>query len=405
MSILVRAILPAVLAAAGCASPGLAAPQDPAPRPSREAAPPSHASVARPTPPPDPTAAPPPATRPAPTPAVEPAYDLHVLDVGTGLSVFVTGPSWSLLYDAGSNDDLATGTQNRVVAYLKALRPELATIDHAILSHAHRDHDSLFEGVFAAYRVKAAWDPGAVNPACDYRTFVQSIADDPRIAYRTAAHDEGTVTVDFGRPVCTQKLPAKVDVAHGARLEPGERVRLDEHASMTVLHVSAVARAGDYNRTSIVVLLELGGARVLLMGDAEAGGRASPSRRPTPSSIEGTLLATRRDDLRADVLVVGHHGSKSSTREAFLAAVRPRVAVVSAGPTKYHGVVLPDREVMDLLHREVPEVLETDLDDEACARNPRKIGPDADGRPGGCDAVSVHLAQGKAIAAYFRGAD
>jgi beta-lactamase superfamily II metal-dependent hydrolase len=43
---------------------------------------------------------------------------------------------------------------------------------------------------------------------------------------------------------------------------------------------------------------------------------------------------------------VGHHGSKSSTRKAFLDAVSPKVSVISSGPYEYRGVTLPDPEVV-----------------------------------------------------------
>ena len=50
-------------------------------------------------------------------------YRIHLIDVGTGLSVFVEGPGFALLYDAGSNDDDALGNRNRVIAYIRHVRP------------------------------------------------------------------------------------------------------------------------------------------------------------------------------------------------------------------------------------------------------------------------------------------
>ena len=53
-----------------------------------------------------------------------------------------------------------------------------------------------------------------------------------------------------------------------------------------------------------------------------------------------------REELAAQVLVVGHHGSRTSSRRAFLDAVGASVFVVSSGPKKYRGVVLPDTDVI-----------------------------------------------------------
>ena len=83
------------------------------------------------------------------------------------------------------------------------------------------------------------------------------------------------------------------------------------------------------------------------MGDAEAGGRKSPAIPPSPGSIEGSLLACCASDLAAQVLVVGHHGSKTSTSGEFVEAVSPDIAVISAGRNNSYGN--PHREVLDNL--------------------------------------------------------
>ena len=52
-------------------------------------------------------------------------FVVHAIDVGTGLAIFVEGHDFTLLYDAGSNDDTARGADNRVVAYIRAVRPDV----------------------------------------------------------------------------------------------------------------------------------------------------------------------------------------------------------------------------------------------------------------------------------------
>lgn len=146
----------------------------------------------------------------------------------------------------------------------------------------------------------------------------------------------------------------------------------------------------DPNDNSLVVRLDLGSRRVLLMGDAGAGGRDDPSQAPQAGSIEGKLLAELPAELQADVLVVGHHGSKTGSRKAFVDAVRPGLSVISSGPKKYGSVTLPDAEIVSLLEEHGP-VFRTDIDDAACAKNPEKTGNDADGKPGGCENVVVML--------------
>jgi hypothetical protein len=130
------------------------------------------------------------------------------------------------------------------------------------------------------------------------------------------------------------------------------------------------------------------------MGDAEAGARKDAiTDAPKKDSIEAKVLACCANDLRADVMIVGHHGSRTSTRRALIDSVKPKVAVISSGPKKYGEVTLPDDNVVEELAK-VAEVVRTDVDDDACKTNPKKIGPDDDNRPGGCSNVTITLKRG-----------
>jgi competence protein ComEC len=106
--------------------------------------------------------------------------------------------------------------------------------------------------------------------------------------------------------------------------------------------------------------------------------------------------------LKSDVLVVGHHGSRTSSRIAFLDAVGAQHFIISSGPTKYGTVVLPDEDVLTELTRS-GQVFRTDRDDVGCASASAKIGPDNDGKPGGCDNIVVILPPGGEITAEYSG--
>jgi competence protein ComEC len=173
---------------------------------------------------------------------------------------------------------------------------------------------------------------------------------------------------------------------------------------MTVLHANGNV-SDDFNDASVVVRLDLGTRHVLLPGDAQGGERRPPTDPAAPGSVERDLLDNHAADLPADILVAGHHGSKTSSRTAFLDAIHATQYVVSAGPTKYQTVVLPDREVVNELARR-GTVWRTDLNDGQCKTNPRKIGRDADGKAGGCDNIVIMIGSGGEVnAAYYRPAD
>lgn len=169
---------------------------------------------------------------------------------------------------------------------------------------------------------------------------------------------------------------------------------------MTFLFADGSPRS-SLNENSLVVRLDLGSRRVLIMGDAEAGGRKLPATIPNENSIEGKLLTCCVPDLKADVLVVGHHGSKTSSRTKFLDAVGAKTFIVSAGPTKYATVVLPDAEIVAELEKR-GLLFRTDLEDDSCVMSPDKVGQDSDGKAGGCDNVLVTFRANKPVATDYR---
>ena len=87
---------------------------------------------------------------------------------------------------------------------------------------------------------------------------------------------------------------------------------------------------------------------MMLPGDAE-------------KQAESSILSDNSETtLHADVLKVGHHGSKNSTMPGFLAAVHPRVAVISAGEDNPYGH--PNRELLERLTAAGVRILRTDRD-------------------------------------------
>ena len=323
-------------------------------------------------------------------------YKIHVIDVGTGLAVFVEGKDFALLYDAGSQDDLHDGNENRVVAYIHRVRPDLTRLDYVILSHPHKDHVELMPDVFAAFQVGDVWDSGRVNATDGYCHFLKAVAAEPGVRYHDAVGSNQIRNVTFSGSGCNGTIALK----EGTMLSASP-VAIGAGARMTALWRDSTKYA-DPNGNSVVVRLDLGSRRILLAGDAEGGERELPSQPPAAGSIEAGLLACCTSDIKADVLVVGHHGSKTSSRDVFLDAVGARIFAISSGPHPYRSVHLPDAEIVaDLEHRGT--LYRTDVNDDACESNPSKIGPDADESPGGCDNILITVdPQGTLDASYNR---
>jgi competence protein ComEC len=112
-----------------------------------------------------------------------------------------------------------------------------------------------------------------------------------------------------------------------------------------------LAPEGDYqpgnaptNNDSLVMRVSYGQTSALLEGDAEA---------PSEARMVG------RGGLRADLLKVGHHGSRTSTTPSFLAAVSPSYSVISVGRRNFYGH--PRREVLEELQSARVKTFLTDM--------------------------------------------
>ncbi|MGE5087916.1 MAG: DNA internalization-related competence protein ComEC/Rec2, partial [Candidatus Levyibacteriota bacterium] len=208
-----------------------------------------------------------------------------VLDVGQGLAVLVSTAGHSLLYDTGPRFSESVDAGGRIIApFLRAAG--VARLDALVVSHADTDHSG-----------------GAVSvlKAVPVATLMSSLpADHPVLAAASAA---GTA----------MRAPAVPCVA-------GDRWAWDG-VTFEILHpaASAHSQAGrKSNDLSCVLRVISGAGSVLLTGDIEA-------------VSESELLARDAAALRAEVLVIPHHGSRTSSTSAFVAAVSPRVAIVAAG--------------------------------------------------------------------------
>ena len=347
-------------------------------------------------------------------------FRVHLVDVDTGLGMLIQGSDFNLIYDGGSRDNRAQGRKNRLLAYLwQAIGPSgdedcrpvedgvgaapgtQLTIQNLVLSHPHQDHAVLLPDVLRCYDVEVVWDSGAINDTKMYREFLQAVAAEPGVIYRTALAPpaDRTVTVNG----------ASITMATWEQFaEGGPPITLGTNATMRILHADGAAHS-DPNENSIVLRLDLGQTSMLLMGDGESGQRMEPAQADGVTTnplgdIEEHLVTTYPTEIDVDILQVGHHGSETSSLLGFLKAVSPDVALLSSGGFKYGSKVLPDQSVVDMLESEEDRiVLRTDQLDahtpgvdesDRCGSDTNKIGDDNDTKDGGCNSWIIDLDDG-----------
>ena len=238
-------------------------------------------------------------------------FSVEALDVGQGDALLLRWNRHAVLVDGGGTFDLDARDFGRTRLLPKLLDRGVTALDAAILTHPHPDHALGLFAVMEELRVGAFW---------------HSAGDDENDLYR-----------DLDRSALLRSVPARA-------LAAGDTVEWRD-ARLTVIHSGGPRVKTDAtNNQSLVLLFERHGRRALLTGDAGA-------------AAEGMMLREGRVP-RADVLKVGHHGSRGSTTPAFVAAVAPRLALVSCGRGNRFGHPAPET-LSTLRALDVP-VLRTD---------------------------------------------
>ncbi len=221
------------------------------------------------------------------------------IDVGQGDAIYIEFPNGKkALIDGGSSGVLVDN-------FLKS--KGVTRLDYVALTHPHSDHYKGLKKVFTNYQVDNYYDTKAEN--------------------RDAAGDNNLRELAAVEPGCRTHYP-----------KPGEILNWDNSVTVKVFNACwqpvVMHENDETNNCSLVMRLYYNGNGILLTGDANSG-------------IEGDLLSHFKSGLQSNILKVGHHGSRTSTDDAFLARVRPDYAFISVGINNKYGH--PHKEAMDRL--------------------------------------------------------
>jgi competence protein ComEC len=250
--------------------------------------------------------------------------EVTILDVGQGDSLFVVSPRGrTLLIDGGGAFGGFPGHEEHtgIDPGEEAVSPYLWSrgyqkVDVVALTHAHQDHLGGLTAILENFRVGRLW---------------------------------------IGREVASPALARLEELAHAKGIPIEHEIRGKSFVwdgvagqffwpEISPAEVAPSAKNSD----SLVLRLRYGGRTLLLPGDAE-------------KDAERTILSENSEaELRADVLKVGHHGSKNSTMPDFLAAVKPSIAIISAGEDNPYGH--PSPQLIDRLDGAQARTLRTDRD-------------------------------------------
>ncbi len=233
---------------------------------------------------------------------------ITTLDVGQGLAVLVRTSSHALLYDAGPAFGAEADSGARVIVpYLRAAG--LARLDLVVLSHEDNDH------LGGALTVLESLEADALASSLPLGHALNALVAAPRRCLAAGSWEWDGVRFEFVHPASLEKTTRR-------------------------------------NNQSCVLRVASRGGSMLLTGDIER-------------SAESQIIQTNKF-LATDVLLVPHHGSRTSSSAEFIQAVAPRWAVVPVGYRNRFGH--PNREVLERYRAAGAEVLRTDLDGAVLVR-------------------------------------
>ena len=229
---------------------------------------------------------------------------IYFFDVGQGDSIFIRTPEGrDILIDGGPDSTVLQRLGETLPFWDRS-------IDMVVLTHPHADHIDGLNEVLKRYKVDEVLEPDLKNPP-DNEKYFDSL---------------------------TQIQDSKEE-----KVAKGEIFNLGQDLNLEILYpLTFQEDEKDLNDDSIVMRLNYKGKKFLFTGDA----------------TENVEMKIEDQDLKSDFLKVGHHGSRYSSSQKFLEAVRPTISIISVGQGNSFGH--PTQDTLDRLNNVGSRVLRTD---------------------------------------------
>jgi competence protein ComEC len=270
---------------------------------------------------------------------------VHVIDVGQADAILIELPKHALLVDAGGENTGDDRDLDHLTKYLDsffARRTDLKnTLYGVIISHPHKDHTEHLGAILEGYTVESLIEGGGFSGS----------GIQPVIAARKTIRDNNKTLIQV-----------RDDTVNSAELIAWAKP-LRQKSSARVRFLSGLRqRCNDENNESLVLRIDYKGKSVLLTGDSEVDDKDFNAPGNGCGGLIPTLLTRYADEpqaLRANIYKMGHHGARNGTSDAFLRAVTPDYALISAGrhqtrePGQFHAFQFghPNEDTIALLER------------------------------------------------------
>ncbi len=235
--------------------------------------------------------------------------------------------------DGDYKDDSYNVGKNILMPYL--MHGGADTVDIAFVTHLHADHYKGIEELSEIFPV------GAIGIPADYKTSFSDTMRKPYSGIKSGFSNE--------KPEKTKMTDAPADIIF---IYPTVKINITKDVYIEPIWPAEISRQqiaiDDPNEHNTVYMIHYKGIKVMVTGDLLE-----------EDEMEMVKYYQDTDTLKCDILKVAHHGSKTSSSEEFLDALKPQIAVIQCGRNNFYGH--PHKQTLERLEERGVQVFRTDI--------------------------------------------
>ncbi|MBR6033714.1 MAG: DNA internalization-related competence protein ComEC/Rec2 [Clostridia bacterium] len=239
-------------------------------------------------------------------------FCIYFVDVGQGdCTLIKTTHNKTIMIDSGGTENLEEYDVGKQVVVPYLLARGITKLDYILISHFHADHCNGFISVMNTLKIGTILIAKQDTPTKEFCEFIK-------------VAKEKNIKIEY--------------------IKQEQKINLDTETNLEILYIGQ--GTDNLNNTSVIARINYYNFSILFTGDAEKEEEAE------------LLKKYNAQEIKANILKIGHHGAKTSSTQAFLNAVKPQIALIGVGKKNNFGH--PNEETIKRLENLNTKIYRTD---------------------------------------------